>query len=76
VSRTIVPIVNQNDVFPGAGSQFGLGDTLQSFFVVPPTVPISGGQLIYGFGPVLLLSTGTDRLLATGKCGFCASNTD
>jgi len=69
VSRTILPIVNQNNVFPGAGSQFGLGDTLQSLFIVPPTVPIGGGQLIYGFGPVLLLPTGTDRLLSTEKWG-------
>ena len=27
ISRTILPIVYQNDVFPGAGSQFGFGDT-------------------------------------------------
>ena len=67
VSRTILPIVNQNNIFPGAGSQFGLGDTLQSFFIVPPTIPISGGQLILGFGPALLLRTGTDQLLSTEK---------
>jgi hypothetical protein len=30
ISRTIVPVVYQNDVFPGAGSQSGLGDTVQS----------------------------------------------
>src|SRR5687768_1651122 len=30
ISRTIVPIISQHDIFPGAGSQFGLGDTLQS----------------------------------------------
>jgi hypothetical protein len=38
VVRTIVPLIKQDDIFPGAGSQFGLGDTLQSFFFVPPTV--------------------------------------
>lgn len=67
VSRTILPIINQNNVFPGAGSQFGLGDTLQSFFLVPPTVPVAGGQFIFGFGPALLLKTGTDSLLSTEK---------
>ena len=30
ISRTILPIVNQTDIFPGSGHQFGLGDTLQS----------------------------------------------
>src|SRR5450755_76852 len=32
ISRTILPIVDQNDIAPGAGHQFGLGDTLQSLF--------------------------------------------
>lgn len=69
VSRTIVPIVNQDDIFTGAGNQFGLGDTLQSFFIVPPPVPVQGGQFIYGYGPALLLPTGTDVLLSTEKWG-------
>lgn len=32
ISRTVLPIISQNDVAPGAGHQFGLGDTLQSLF--------------------------------------------
>ena len=32
ISRTIVPVVKQTDIFPGSGSQSGLGDTVQSFF--------------------------------------------
>jgi hypothetical protein len=35
ISRTIVPVIAQDDIFPAAGSQFGLGDTLQSFFFSP-----------------------------------------
>ena len=35
ISRTILPVINQNDIFPGAGSQFGLGDVTQSFFFSP-----------------------------------------
>ena len=42
ISRTIIPIVNQNDIAPGAGSQFGLGDTLQSLFF-SPKAPGAGG---------------------------------
>lgn len=32
ISRTILPVVDQKDVYPGAGSQFGLGDVVQSVF--------------------------------------------
>jgi len=67
ISRTIVPVVWQEDVFPGAGSQFGLGDTVQSLFL-SPAAPTSAG-LIWGAGPVLLLPTGTDDLLTAGKWG-------
>lgn len=28
ISRTILPITHQSDVFPGAGSQTGTGDTV------------------------------------------------
>src|SRR5476649_1329112 len=33
ISRTILPIIDQNDIAPGTGHQFGLGDTLQSLFL-------------------------------------------
>jgi hypothetical protein len=62
-----VPVVNQDDIFPGAGHQFGLGDTLQSLFIVPPSVPISGGQFMFGVGPAIMLRSGTDDLLSSGK---------
>lgn len=65
VVRTIVPIIGQNDVFPGAGDQFGLGDTLQSFFLVPPEV----NGFTFGIGPALQYRTGTDTLLTSGKWG-------
>jgi hypothetical protein len=65
VVRTIVPIVAQDNIFPGAGSQFGFGDTLQSFFFVPPSV----GGFTWGAGPALQYRTGTDPLLTTGKWG-------
>ncbi|MCJ7830867.1 MAG: hypothetical protein MUP74_05710, partial [Desulfobacterales bacterium] len=65
ISRTIVPIIYQDDIFTGAGDQFGLGDTVQSLFL-SPKAPTSGG-LSWGVGPVLLLPTGTDDLLGAGK---------
>jgi hypothetical protein len=67
ISRTILPVVDQSDIFPGAGSQTGLGDTVQSFFF-SPKAPTAGGW-IWGAGPVLLLPTGTNDLLTTDKWG-------
>lgn len=66
ISRTIVPIVAQDDIFPQAGHQFGLSDTVQSFFFSPKQ-PNNG--IIWGVGPVALLPTGTDALLTTDKWG-------
>jgi hypothetical protein len=67
ISRTIVPITRQFDIFPTAGDQFGLGDTTQSFFF-SPKAPGPGG-IIWGIGPAILLPTGTDPLLGTEKWG-------
>ena len=67
ISRTIVPVESQQNIFPGAGSQSGLGDTVQSFFF-SPKAPTAGGW-IWGAGPVLLLPTGTDKLLSGEKWG-------
>ena len=67
ISRTILPVVDQDAIFPGSGHQFGLGDTTQSFFF-SPKAPGPGG-IIWGVGPVLLLPTGTDKLLSTEKWG-------
>jgi hypothetical protein len=68
ISRTILPVIDQSNVFPGAGSQFGLGDTVQSLFFSPkkPTA----GDWIWGAGPVFLLPTGTDDLLTSDKWGL------
>lgn len=65
VVRTIIPVISQDNIFPSAGSQFGLGDTLQSFFFVPPTV----NGFTWGAGPAIQYRTGTDRLLSTEKWG-------
>lgn len=67
ISRTILPVVDQNDIFPGAGDQFGIGDTVQSLFF-SPKAPTSSGW-IWGVGPVFLLPTGSDDLLSAEKWG-------
>lgn len=67
ISRTILPVVWQDDIAGNSGTQFGLSDMTQSFFFSPKR-PASGG-IIWGAGPVLLLPTGTDDLLSTRKWG-------
>lgn len=66
ISRTIVPIITQDDIFPGAGSQLGLGNTLQSLFF-SPSKPVNG--IIWGVGPAFNLPTATDDLLGPEKWG-------
>lgn len=67
ISRTILPVIDQSDIFPGAGSQSGIGDTVQSLFF-SPKAPTQGGW-IWGVGPAFLLPTGSDDLLSAGKWG-------
>ena len=35
ISRTILPVMVQDDVYPGEGSQSGIGDVVQSLFFSP-----------------------------------------
>lgn len=67
ISRTIIPIASQQDIFPGAGSQFGLGDTVQSLFFSPKA--LTAGGWTWGIGPVFLIPTATDDLLGGEKWG-------
>jgi hypothetical protein len=64
ISRTILPVIDQNDVIADS-SQSGLGDTTQSFFF-SPKAPTAGGW-IWGAGPALLLPTATEDELGTGQ---------
>ena len=68
ISRTIVPLIDQDDIFPGSGGQSGLGDIVQSVFF-SPVEPTAGGW-IWGVGPALLLPTATDELLGADKWGI------
>ncbi len=67
ISRTILPLTHQEDVFPGAGTQGGTGDIVQSLFFSPKKPTDSGW--ILGAGPVFLLPTGSDDLLTADKWG-------
>jgi hypothetical protein len=67
ITRTIMPVIYQDDIFPGSGSDFGLGDINMSLFFSPKE-PTSGG-LLWGAGPVLLFPTATESLLGGKKWG-------
>jgi hypothetical protein len=66
ILRTIMPLVYQDhDVIPGAGSEFGLGDILQSFFFSP--VENLPGDVIFGAGPAFLYDTASDDRLGSDQ---------
>ena len=68
ISRTILPVLNQDDIpIPGT-SEFGLGDTVQSLFFSPKAPTVSGW--IWGAGPVFLIPTATDETLGSEKWGL------
>ncbi len=60
ISRTIAPVIWQEDIIPGE-SQSGLGDVVQSAFFSPKAPTDSGW--IWGVGPVALLPTATEDVL-------------
>ena len=68
IVRTILPVISQSDVFGHSGTQSGLGNTTQSFFL-SPKAPGPGG-LIWGLGPVGYYPTNTNDLLGPDKWGL------
>lgn len=67
ISRTIIPVVSQNNVLSSSGSQAGLGDIVQSLFFSPQKPTANG--IIWGIGPAFLIPSGTDALLSSRKWG-------
>ncbi len=64
ITRIIQPIIYQEELYPGQGDNFGLGDMNPTFFF-SPKAEIYGW--ILGAGPVFLFPTATDTALGTGK---------
>jgi hypothetical protein len=67
VSRTIVPVISQDDVPVSGISESGLGDVVQSAFFSPKEV--GPGGWIWGVGPVFVLPTASDEVLGAEKWG-------
>lgn len=66
ITRTILPTIYAASPVKGGSDKWGLGDTLQSFFVSPRA---GVGGWIVGAGPVLLYPAATDRALGAGQWG-------
>jgi hypothetical protein len=62
ITRTIIPIANQETLPPG-GRFTGLGDINPSVFLSPA----HPGKIIWGFGPAMILPTATNEQLGQGK---------
>jgi hypothetical protein len=68
ISRTILPVIDQDDIPLIGMGESGIGDIVQSLFFSPKE-PTSGG-LIWGVGPVFLLPTASDDALGADKWGI------
>jgi hypothetical protein len=68
ITRTILPLIEQKNIFPGAGSQSGIGDVTASFFF-SPAEPTKNGW-IHGAGPVFQFDTATEDYLGLDEHGL------
>ena len=63
ITRTIVPVIDQQETVPAGGSHFGIGDISQSFFFAPT----DSGKIFWGAGPAFLWNSSTDPNIGSGK---------
>ncbi|KJS29129.1 MAG: hypothetical protein VR64_21510 [Desulfatitalea sp. BRH_c12] len=67
ITRTIVPLIDQQDFPLAAMNESGLGDIVASQFFSPKS---TAGGWIWGAGPVELLPTATDDVLGSERWGL------
>lgn len=67
ISRTILPVIYQQNLNGSPGGRYGFGDTTQSLFF-SPTAPQPGG-IIWGAGPAFLIPTGTAGVFGSEQVG-------
>ena len=65
ISRTILPIIDKDDVPTKGLGESGIGDILQSLFFTP--TKLTSGGLIWGVGPVILIPTASNGALGSEK---------
>lgn len=67
ISRTILPLIDQDDIPLVNMGESGIGDIVQSLFFSPKAPTPKG--FIWGAGPVFLLPTASDDALGSEKWG-------
>lgn len=65
ITRTIIPLIQQEDIGPKGTKDSGLGDIVESLFFSPIQPTASGW--IWGAGPVFLFPTATDDALGSDQ---------
>lgn len=68
ITRTILPLIDQNDIPAKGMGESGMGDIVASQFFSPQA--LSKGGWTWGVGPVWLLPTATDDTLGGEKLGM------
>jgi hypothetical protein len=68
ITRTIVPLIDQEDIPTSGQGESGLGDIVASQFFSPKALTKNGWT--WGVGPVWLLPTATDDSLGSEKWGI------
>jgi hypothetical protein len=65
ITRTILPIIEQDDLTKLSGTDTGIGDVLESFFFSPIRPTASGW--VWGAGPALLMPTASEDALGADQ---------
>jgi hypothetical protein len=69
ITRTILPVISQPDIYTGTGREDGLGDiNFTAFFS-----PAKASAVTWGVGPTFVLPTATDDALGADKWSVGAS---
>jgi len=69
ITRTIIPVISQPNIYTGDGREDGLGDiNFTAFFS-----PAKASAVIWGVGPTFVLPTATDDALGADKWSVGAS---
>ena len=63
ITRTIIPVIHQPDLYPTRGDLNGIGDITPSLFFSPA----NPGTVIWGLGPIFALPTASNKQLGQGK---------
>jgi hypothetical protein len=63
IARTVMLVVDQTDVKPGSGTQFGISDTTEAFFITPSKAGPAG--FLWGLGPAVSIPATNTEIAST-----------